>query len=137
MELALVVPVGVVGPVDSLGSGIPEEAVHCRIGEAGALPCAIPRLVEKPGDALHALLLGEEFIHHLADRSFCRIYDKLVLLPHVSEWSGAAQVLAEFCPNIDGGLDPVGDFLSLPLGESGNHGVKEATGGSRGVDLLL
>src|ERR1019366_5644163 len=93
MELALIVPVGVVGAVDSLDGGIPKESFHCRISEASAFTSAISRLVEKPGDAFHALLLDKELIHHLADRSFGRIYDKLVLLPHVSEWSGATQVL--------------------------------------------
>src|SRR2546422_8406913 len=89
------------------------------------------------GDTLFALLLGEEFIHELADGCLTLAYDQFVVLPRVSERRGAAQALAKFGANLDRCFDAVGDFFAFPLRERGDHRVEQSASRGARVDLLL
>src|ERR1017187_1217391 len=58
-EFASAVPVGVIGPIQALCRGVLNQPCNRRVGELAAVSGAVARLIEKPGDAFIALMLGK------------------------------------------------------------------------------
>jgi hypothetical protein len=56
-EFARAVTVGVIGAIQPLRCGVLKQPQYRRVAELAAVPGAVAGLIQKPGDAFHALVL--------------------------------------------------------------------------------